>query len=143
VEIKALDHSALICADLERTRWFYGAVLGLEETPRPPTLAKRLTRTCRSSQTRLWPRVSRPHAAAGTAKAAADGWALGEVVRAAGGDVVAALQRWEAGQLQLGRAVLERTRTAGQRVQFEQRWQIGEPLPFGLYSVGDSLCYGV
>ena len=83
--------------------------------------------------------VARPHAAAGTAKAAADGWALGEAMRAAGGDVVAALQRWEAGQLQLGRAVLERTRTAGQRVQFEQSWQVGEPLPFGLYTVGDSL----
>ena len=37
MEIKAFDHSALICADLERTRWFYGAVLGLEEIPRPPT----------------------------------------------------------------------------------------------------------
>jgi len=83
--------------------------------------------------------VARPHAAAGTAKAAADGWALGEAMRAAGGDVVAALQRWEAGQLQLGRAVLERTRTAGQRVQFERSWQVGEPLPFGLYAVGDSL----
>jgi len=28
-------------------------------------------------------------------------------------------------------------------VQFEQSWQVGEPLPFGLYTVGDSLCYGV
>jgi catechol 2,3-dioxygenase-like lactoylglutathione lyase family enzyme len=33
--IKALDHSALISADLERTRWFYCTVLGLEEIPRP------------------------------------------------------------------------------------------------------------
>jgi catechol 2,3-dioxygenase-like lactoylglutathione lyase family enzyme len=37
MEIKKLDHSALVVADLERTRWFYGAILGLQEIPRPKT----------------------------------------------------------------------------------------------------------
>lgn len=80
----------------------------------------------------------RPHAAAGTAKAAEDAWKLGEAVRKMGGNVVAALKRWEPGQLELGRQVLARTRDAGRRSQFEGTWQIGDPLPFGLYETGDS-----
>jgi catechol 2,3-dioxygenase-like lactoylglutathione lyase family enzyme len=31
----ALDHSALVCADIARARRFYVTVLGLEEIPRP------------------------------------------------------------------------------------------------------------
>src|SRR6266581_2519445 len=50
----------------------------------------------------------RPHAAAGTAKAAADGWALAGELAGAGGDVPAALVSWERGQLALGRALLAR-----------------------------------
>lgn len=80
----------------------------------------------------------RPHAAAGTAKAAEDAWKLGEAVREAGGDIIVALEAWEPGQLELGRRVLARTRDAGRRSQFEGEWQIGDPLPFGLYEVGDS-----
>jgi 2,6-dihydroxypyridine 3-monooxygenase len=80
----------------------------------------------------------RPHAAAGTAKAAEDAWKLGEAVRKMDGDVVAALKEWELGQLELGRRVLSRTRDAGRRSQFEGTWRIGDPLPFGLYQVGDS-----
>jgi 2,6-dihydroxypyridine 3-monooxygenase len=80
----------------------------------------------------------RPHAAAGTAKAAEDAWKLGEAIREAGGDVIGALEAWEPGQLELGRRVLARTRDAGRRSQFEGKWQIGDPLPFGLYEVGDS-----
>jgi 2,6-dihydroxypyridine 3-monooxygenase len=80
----------------------------------------------------------RPHAAAGSAKAAEDAWRLGEAVRETGGDVVAALEAWESGQLKLGRQVLARTRDAGRRAQFEGTWEVGEPLPFGLYDVGDS-----
>jgi 2,6-dihydroxypyridine 3-monooxygenase len=80
----------------------------------------------------------RPHAAAGGAKAAEDAWKLGEAVREAGGDMVAALKAWEPGQLELGRQVLDRTRDAGRRSQFEGTWRVGEPLPFGLYEVGDS-----
>jgi 2,6-dihydroxypyridine 3-monooxygenase len=81
----------------------------------------------------------RPHAAAGSAKAAEDAWKLGEAVQETGTDVVAALEAWEPSQLELGRQVLARTREAGQRAQFEGTWRVGEPLPFGLYETGDSL----
>ena len=82
--------------------------------------------------------AARPHAAAGTAKAAEDAFRLGEAVGEANGDVVAALERWEPGQLALGRRVLARTREAGRRSQFDGTWHVGDPLPFGLYEVGDS-----
>jgi len=82
--------------------------------------------------------VARPHAAAGTAKAAEDGWQLAEAMRASDGDVIAALQQWERKQLALGRSVLARTREAGRRAQVDNTWRIGDPLPFGLYSIGDS-----
>jgi 2,6-dihydroxypyridine 3-monooxygenase len=84
----------------------------------------------------------RPHAAAGSAKAAEDGYRLGRAVRAAGGDVTAALRAWEPGQLELGRRVLARTREAGQRSQFDGTWRAGDPLPFGLHEVGDSIVGG-
>lgn len=80
----------------------------------------------------------RPHAAAGTAKAAEDAWQLAEAVNACGSDVVAALSQWEPGQLALGRAVLARARDAGNRLQFEGTWRAGDPLPFGLYRASDS-----
>ena len=80
----------------------------------------------------------RPHAAAGTAKAAEDAWNLGGAVLETRGDVPAALERWQPGQLKLGKRVLARTRDAGQRSQFEGTWRTGDPLPFGLYEVGDS-----
>jgi len=82
--------------------------------------------------------AARPHAAAGTAKAAEDAFRLGEAVGGANGDVVAALERWEPGQLALGGRVLARTREAGRRSQFDATWRVGDPLPFGLYEVGDS-----
>lgn len=82
--------------------------------------------------------AARPHAAAGSAKAAEDAFKLGEAVGKTGGDVVAALKEWEPGQLELGRRVLARTREAGRRVQFEGTWNVGDPLPFGLYETGDS-----
>lgn len=80
----------------------------------------------------------RPHAAAGTAKAAEDAWQLAEAVRACADDVAAAPERWGPAQLALGRRVLARTREAGDRAQFEGTWRIGDPLPFGLYREGDS-----
>ena len=49
--------------------------------------------------------VVRPHAAAGTAKAAADAWALADAVEP-DGDVPSALARWEPGQLALGARLL-------------------------------------
>jgi catechol 2,3-dioxygenase-like lactoylglutathione lyase family enzyme len=35
MKLTSLDHSGLIVRDLERTRHFYGTVLGLTEVPRP------------------------------------------------------------------------------------------------------------
>src|SRR5207302_7025464 len=57
--------------------------------------------------------VARPHAAAGTAKAAADAWALAEAMAQAGADVPSALLRWEAGQLALGRQLVARVKDLG------------------------------
>jgi len=81
--------------------------------------------------------TARPHAAAGTAKAAENAWALGEALKAADGDVVEALRAWEPGQLALGRGLVRRSREAGERLQ-SGRWAVGEPLAFGLYRSGDS-----
>ena len=79
----------------------------------------------------------RPHAAAGTAKACADAWAVRDALRDAGGDPVAALARWEPGQLTLGRQLLARTREMGDRSQFQRNWIPGDPsLRLGLYGPG-------
>ena len=78
----------------------------------------------------------RPHAAAGTAKAAADAW---ELARALGenGDIETALRAWERGQVELGRSLLERTRSIGRRSQVDCNWTPGDPeLIFGLYEPG-------
>jgi 2,6-dihydroxypyridine 3-monooxygenase len=80
----------------------------------------------------------RPHAAVGSAKAAEDAWRLGEAMIGAGLDVPEALAAWEPRQLALGRGALERTRCAGERAQHTNEWQVGEPLPWGLYATGDS-----
>jgi 2,6-dihydroxypyridine 3-monooxygenase len=81
----------------------------------------------------------RPHAAAGTAKAAEDAWKLAEALRHTDGDVAGALARWEPGQLELGRRVLERARDIGNRSQFWGTYRPGDPyLAFGLYRPGDS-----
>ena len=80
----------------------------------------------------------RPHAAAGTAKAAADGWALAQELAAAGGDVPAALGAWERRQLALGRSLLARCRDIGDSSQFSGRFRPGDPrLIFGLYGPGN------
>ena len=79
----------------------------------------------------------RPHAAAGTAKAAADGWALAEELTAAGGDVRGALATWERRQLSLGRDLLTRCRQIGDSSQFLGTFRPGDPrLIFGLYGPG-------
>ena len=79
----------------------------------------------------------RPHAAAGTAKAAADAWAFADALAATQGDIQAALPRWERHQLAVGRAVLQRTRRNGNKSQFEGTWRPGDPeLVFGLYQPG-------
>ncbi|MGH3501078.1 MAG: FAD binding domain-containing protein [Nocardioidaceae bacterium] len=79
----------------------------------------------------------RPHPAAGTAKAAADGWALAEALCAADFDVAPALEKWERTQLDLGRSVVARGREMGRRSQFDGTWRADDPsLTFGLYGPG-------
>jgi 2,6-dihydroxypyridine 3-monooxygenase len=79
----------------------------------------------------------RPHAAAGTAKACADGWVLAEELLKSGGDVPKALAAWEARQLDLGAALLARTREIGDSSQFTGGFHPGDPrLIFGLYGPG-------
>jgi 2,6-dihydroxypyridine 3-monooxygenase len=79
----------------------------------------------------------RPHAAAGTAKAAADGWALAEELTARAGNVPAALAAWERRQLELGRSLLARTREIGDSSQFSGTFRPGDPrLIFGLHAPG-------
>jgi len=79
----------------------------------------------------------RPHAAAGTAKAADDAWALAEELTASGGDVPAALAAWERRQLSVGRALLARTRDIGDSSQFSGTFRPGDPkLIFGLHGPG-------
>jgi 2,6-dihydroxypyridine 3-monooxygenase len=81
----------------------------------------------------------RPHAAAGTAKAAEDAFKLAEAMEGAGGNVVEALRRWEPEQFELGRQVLERARDIGNRSQFLGTYRPPDPyLSFGLYRPGDS-----
>jgi 2,6-dihydroxypyridine 3-monooxygenase len=78
----------------------------------------------------------RPHAAAGTAKAAADAWALAAALEMQP-DVESALRAWEPGQLALGRNLLERTRRIGRRSQVDCTWTPGDPeLIFGLDEPG-------
>jgi len=80
--------------------------------------------------------VVRPHAAAGTAKAAADSWALATALEEHD-DVEDALSAWEPVQLALGRQLLERTRRIGGRSQVDGTWRPGDPeLIFGLYEPG-------
>jgi 2,6-dihydroxypyridine 3-monooxygenase len=80
----------------------------------------------------------RPHAAAGTAKAAADAWTLHEAIAKGGDDVEAVLAAWEPAQLELGRSLLARTRSIGRRSQFDDSWVAGDPdLIFGLYAPGN------
>lgn len=79
----------------------------------------------------------RPHAAAGTAKAAEDGWVLAEELDEAGGDLTAALPAWEARQLALGAQLLARTREIGDSSQFSGGFRPGDPrLIFGLHGPG-------
>ncbi len=81
--------------------------------------------------------VVRPHAAAGTAKAADDAWTLRNAL-IAHPNVGDALRAWEPRQLQLGRSLLDRTRRIGQRSQFDNDWAPGDPeLIFGLHAPGN------
>ncbi|MCW2556847.1 MAG: monooxygenase [Mycobacterium sp.] len=81
--------------------------------------------------------AARPHAAAGTAKAAADGWALAAALGESGGDIAAALTKWEPAQLHLSDSLLRRVVAMGERSQVTNTWTPGDPdLRFGLYGPG-------
>jgi 2,6-dihydroxypyridine 3-monooxygenase len=80
---------------------------------------------------------ARPHAAAGTAKAAADAWALAAALEDAEGDVAAALAKWEPGQLELSASLTRRVIAMGDAFQFTNSATPGDPnLRFGLYGPG-------
>ncbi len=82
--------------------------------------------------------VARPHAAAGTAKAAEDAWTLRDALAAHPDDPVGALAEWEPGQLALGRSLQARTRAIGRRSQVDGNWRAGDPeLIFGLHGPGE------
>lgn len=83
--------------------------------------------------------VARPHAAAGTAKAAENAWTLAEALAAFDGDLAGALQKWSANQTALGSRLVARSRHMGEGSQFRSDWRPGDPgLRFGLYEAGDS-----
>jgi len=65
--------------------------------------------------------VMRPHAAAGTAKASANAWALADAMAAAT-TIPEALAAWEPGQMAIGRELVERTRRLGERSQIHSVW---------------------
>ena len=78
----------------------------------------------------------RPHTAAGTAKAAADAWALADALTAEA-SVPAALAVYEREELALGRQLLERTRHIGTHSQVTGTWDPADPeLVFGLREPG-------
>jgi 2,6-dihydroxypyridine 3-monooxygenase len=82
--------------------------------------------------------VVRPHAAAGTAKAADDAWTLRETLAKYPDDPAAALAAWEPGRLALGRSLQARTRSIGRRSQVDGTWTAGDPeLIFGLHGPGE------
>jgi 2,6-dihydroxypyridine 3-monooxygenase len=81
----------------------------------------------------------RPHIGAGTAKAAADAWQLGNAMRhTTGRQVPVRLKGWEAQQLPAARRAMRRACAAGRCLQFEGTWRIGDLPPFGLHVAGDS-----
>ena len=81
--------------------------------------------------------ASRPHAAAGTAKAAADAWTLATALAETSGDIPSALAKWEPAQLQLSDSLLRRVVGMGERSQFHNTWDPRDPdLRFGLYGPG-------
>ncbi|MDT0484101.1 FAD binding domain-containing protein [Streptomyces doebereineriae] len=80
--------------------------------------------------------AARPHAAAGTAKAAADAWSLATAIEKTDG-LDQALQVWEPIQLALSARLESRVQAMGERSQFENSWHPEDPeLRFGLYGPG-------
>ena len=80
--------------------------------------------------------AARPHAAAGTAKAAANAWALYDALSDTA-DIAEALAKWEPGQLELGQRLMRRVKEMGTRSQVTGTWVPGSPdNRFGLYGPG-------
>lgn len=78
----------------------------------------------------------RPHAAAGGAKAAVDAWSLVTALTDAGDDLDGALDRWEAQQLAIGRAYLQKVRRMADALQHGGPFLPGDPANrFGLPAV--------
>jgi 2,6-dihydroxypyridine 3-monooxygenase len=83
--------------------------------------------------------AARPHAAAGTAKAAENAWTLAEAIAASDGDLPGTLETWSGHQTALGSNLVARTRHIGDGSQFRCDWRPGDPRHrFGLYEPGDS-----
>ena len=79
----------------------------------------------------------RPHVAAGTAKACADGWALRDFLAGAG-DLDEALAGWEAQQLALAERVAAKSRAMGEAAQTTGTMVPGDPgWRFGLFGPGN------
>ena len=79
----------------------------------------------------------RPHVAAGTAKACADGWALRDFLADAD-DLDEALAGWEAQQLALARRVSAKSRAMGEAAQTTATMVPGDPdWRFGLFGPGN------
>lgn len=70
--------------------------------------------------------VARPHAGGATSKAAADAKCLAEEL-VAGPNVEASLLRWEAKQLPLGRALVDKAKAIGTTYQGDAQWVAGDP----------------
>jgi len=83
--------------------------------------------------------AARPHAAAGTAKAAADAWDLESALVASDGDPEGALRRWEPGCLERGSRLVARARQLGAMAQEKGTFRATDPfILFGLENPGDS-----
>jgi 2,6-dihydroxypyridine 3-monooxygenase len=77
--------------------------------------------------------IGRPHAAAGTAKAADDAWSLYEAFMSHTGEIPEVLAEWEKGRLAVGNNLVDRVSMMGRRAQFDHDWDPADPeLRFGL-----------
>ena len=85
--------------------------------------------------------VARPHAAAGTAKAAEDGWALARALQDAP-SVDSALAIWEQQQLMLGDSLVRRAQEIGRRSQVNNSCQNRAIPRFCLACIGRVTCDG-
>jgi 2,6-dihydroxypyridine 3-monooxygenase len=70
--------------------------------------------------------VARPHAAAGSAKAADDAWALFDAFNNSDSDIPSTLAHWETGRLEVGHKLIDRVTRMGNRAQFEHNWDPSE-----------------